>query len=921
MKYETSRRDQLLGRWGEWAARRWRAVLLIALGITVVMGIGISLVNAEFTFYSIMPNSSEKVRDLKTIVETFPAASAIVVVVQADLDRPPSTAAEFRSARNTVTHAIDEIVTTLASSDYGEYVSNVYGRTDLDFIRTHGLMLTNADTIARLERSTAELGLVPFFKALNDDLEQEYSGNEEGLANDEQIVIAEFEALGDMLAMLDQASAGNPPDNESIAAVVDRYLVGDGYLLNRDGTIGLLFVEPTFTMNDLGPLLDGVLSIDRAVKDRASDLGVTAGLTGLTVVAKDEGVTAEQGLAISTLIAIVLILGLMIVSFRMLSSPILVGVPLVIGIVWTIGAAGYVLNRLNIVTAMYLVALLGIGVDYAIHLLTTFVQERDDGADFVHAVGLAFEKSGSGILLGALTTAVAFFALLVGQSELVRELGSVAGIGVLAELLAMFLIIPGLLGLRNHRNEKRGRGERRILARLPKKLVLLPRLGASIERAPAAFAIVVLLVGAALATQAFRVKIEGNIMNMEAKGLESVELQDLMVREFSMAPDYLSVTTSNLDELRVLADEIDKLSTVKMVDSIEPYLPSEQESAARAIEIERLDQSIRSAPVSSDVDVDQLAAEVDRLWFNIAELSDLAYFGEMDRLFQTLNTVVGLNADGDQVETTAIDRLPDELATADETSLREFQTAFAATYRSAILRMADPEPVTVGMLPGEIRDTYISADDNRYLLNAIPQQNPWDETFRRAYAGQLETVTDRATGMLLASDQMYQIARVDGVRAAVAALIVIFVLLMIDFRNLALSILTLLPLLLSFASLFGLMALVGIKFDFINIISVPLLIGIGVDDAVHINHRYLRERRISTVVERTGMALMLTSLTTIIGFASFIPSPMRAMRSTGIVLSVAMAFAFFYSVLFHPAVLRLMHERLGMRITPWGKKE
>jgi len=150
---------------------------------------------------------------------------------------------------------------------------------------------------------------------------------------------------------------------------------------------------------------------------------------------------------------------------------------------------------------------------------------------------------------------------------------------------------------------------------------------------------------------------------------------------------------------------------------------------------------------------------------------------------------------------------------------------------------------------------------------------------------------------------------------------VIFLLLLFDFRNLKLSFVTLFPLVLSFASLFGIMAIAGIKFDFVNIIAVPLLIGIGIDDAVHINHRYLLEGygKIDRVVEKTGKAVFLTSLTTVIGFASFIASIMRAMRSTGIVLSNAMALAFFFSILFHPSMLFFMRERLNLNIMPWGK--
>ena len=85
------------------------------------------------------------------------------------------------------------------------------------------------------------------------------------------------------------------------------------------------------------------------------------------------------------------------------------------------------------------------------------------------------------------------------------------------------------------------------------------------------------------------------------------------------------------------------------------------------------------------------------------------------------------------------------------------------------------------------------------------------------------------------------------------------------------------------------MALAGIKFDFVNIIAIPLLVGIGIDNSVHINHRYLAEGR-------GGMT--------------------RAMSSTGIVLTLAMALAFTYSVLLHPAVLMIVMEKFGWNLRP-----
>ncbi len=915
---EESLRMKFLGKWGRWACVHWAKALLIALGITLIMGIGASRLKMEMTFYSMMPKGSPQVRDMKKIIENFPAASSIVVVLEAK-DKSDRALAEI-----TVKKAVDILSMELLKAEFSEHIIRVQGKLDLNFFKDHGLMLSKAEDIERIRRIYSDINLVPLFSHLNDDFEREYSGDEEKLSEDEEIAIAQFEGLEKILKVMERSASGEEISAEEASAAIDRFLFGSAYFLNRDSTMALIFIQPTFTMNDMDVYVSTVPLIEKVIKERAETLGVSAGLTGILVVGKDEMVTSEQGLALSMLIAASLILLLLIFSFRMYSVPLISGIPLFVGILWTIGLAGFVIRRLNIMTAMYMVVLLGLGIDYAIHLLTCFVQERDEGNDFVSAVRNSLRKSGTAVLTGALTTAVAFFVLVIARSEVVRELGFVAGFGILSEFLAMIILVPALLGFRNYRLSKKGKAESKLLKKLTPGFRIIPSIGVKIKNYPAFCALMMLAVGMLLASQAGKVEIEGNMMNMEAKGLESIELQDRMVEEFGMAPDVMSITMMDLDEMRSLGKRIKKLASVKAVESLTPYYPSVEEQSERAGLAEKFEAQVASQKPKGSVDRESLIEEIYRLEDNLLEMSDLAFMAGMDRMFRKLNILTGRNEEGEKVAETVIDRLIASIKENPETAagLINFQKAFVPLLKEKLINMANTEEISLDMIPPFIRDSYRSKDGKDFLMNVIPTQNPWDEEYRKVFTGQLETITDKATGMVLAANQMIEIASQDGIKAAIAALISIFILLIIDFRNIKLSIVTLFPLLLSFASLFGIMALAHIKFDFINIIAVPLLIGIGIDDVVHFNHRYLLEGKgnMDRVVAKIGRAVLLTTITTIIGFGSFIPSIMRAMRSTGIVLSIAMALAFLYSILFHPAVLIILTEKLGLNIKPWNFK-
>ncbi|KKK70301.1 hypothetical protein LCGC14_2925370, partial [marine sediment metagenome] len=380
----------------------------------LIMGIGASRLKLEMSFYSMLPEGSQQVRDLKKIIENFPAASSIVVVLEAK-EKDDRAQAEI-----TVKRAVDILSRELLKSEFSEHIIRVQGKLDIDFFKDHGLMLSKAEDIERMRRIYSNINLVPLFSHLNDDFEREYSGDEEKLSENEELAIAQFEGLEQILKVMESSAAGERISTEAASASIDRFLFGSPYFLNRDSTMALLFIQPTFTMNDMEMYVTIIPLIEKMINERAETLGVTAGLTGLLVVGKDEMVTSEQGLVLSMLIAVLLIFLLMIISFRMYSAPFISGIPLFIGILWTMGLAGFTIKRLNLMTAMYMVVLLGLGIDYAIHLLTSFMQERDDGNDFTTSVGNSLKKSGAGIFTGALTTAVAFFMLVIARSDVVR---------------------------------------------------------------------------------------------------------------------------------------------------------------------------------------------------------------------------------------------------------------------------------------------------------------------------------------------------------------------------------------------------------------------------------------------------------------------------------------------------------------------
>ena len=109
----------------------------------------------------------------------------------------------------------------------------------------------------------------------------------------------------------------------------------------------------------------------------------------------------------------------------------------------------------------------------------------------------------------------------------------------------------------------------------------------------------------------------------------------------------------------------------------------------------------------------------------------------------------------------------------------------------------------------------------------------------------------------------------------------------------------------------GIMKSFGMLLDFVNLMGIPMIVGIGIDDGVHILHRYKYEGFDKTplVLRSTGKAIMLTSITTMAGFSALTLGGYPGYQSLGILLAVGVASCFITTVLFIPAIISLTRKQ------------
>jgi len=517
------------------------------------------------------------------------------------------------------------------------------------------------------------------------------------------------------------------------------------------------------------------------------------------------------------------------------------------------------------------------------------------------AMRKAMVVTGLGIVTGCLTTAGAFLAMAATNFRGIQEMGVICGGGMLICLVPMMTLLPVLL-LRGAKDPA-----------TPENVSSLDR-RAKIERfwldRPVwVVALTLTICGLAL-TQYFKVGFDYNLLHMQSKGLPAVECEMKLIHSASKSVLFGAIIASNIQDAVALETELRKLPAVSTVESLGTILSEDQTRKLALIgDIKREVAPLEfGKPDLAPVAVPHLSQT---LWFlqgylgnavERAQKEGRAVANELRALRDAISAFRKQMLARGQAD------VPSQLAAFQQALFNDIGDAFRG-----LQTQNNRAPLRVGDLPLPLRNRFIGVT-GKVLLQAYPKEDVWQREHQAEFVRQLRSVAPNVTGTPVQLLEYTTLLKESYEQAACYSLIVVAILVFFHFRRLGYVVLALLPVGVGFLWMVGLMGLAGISFNPANIMTLPLVIGIGVTNGIHILNRFAEEKHPGILAKSTGKAVLVSGLTTIVGFGSLILADHQGIKSLGYVMATGTATCLIAGLTFLPAVLTLlMRSGLSMK--------
>jgi hypothetical protein len=421
-----------------------------------------------------------------------------------------------------------------------------------------------------------------------------------------------------------------------------------------------------------------------------------------------------------------------------------------------------------------------------------------------------------------------------------------------------------------------------------------------------------------------------NLLDMQSRGLPAVVYEKKLLYSGKQSVLFAAVVATNLQEARDIEIRVKKLSSVASVDgddrgeSIYDILTQDQSGKLKLVRDikEKLSALKFSQPDGEPVQTHELSRT---LWSTMGYLALAASATAQDEpelskqlraLRESIATLRVRMGEGDPATAQRLleyqEALFNDIADtfqalkSQETERSAAPSGDLAPGLSAALPAFRLEPQD---LPPAIRNQFVGRT-GKFMVQVFPKKDVWQHENQGEFITQLreamEPHPERVTGTPVQLFEYTTLLKDSYQQAALYALGAIALMVFLHFRSFVAVVLALLPVAIGTTWTVGIMGATHIPFNPANIMTLPLVIGIGVTNGIHILNRFAEELHAGILSKSTGKAVLVSGLTAVTGFGSLILAKHQGIQSLGLVMSIGIATCMVAGLTFLPAVLNML---------------
>jgi hopanoid biosynthesis associated RND transporter like protein HpnN len=725
--------------------------------------------------------------------------------------------------------------------------------------------------------------------------------------------LTEDRSLRGLFTMLSDAAQakidGNTIDLSSLVTRLDRafnaLLKGEYYRLswqallentdeNRDVYRQFIVLQPVLDFDELLPAQKPIARVRAIARDLqlTPENHIRIRLTGTTALAHEELTSVFKGMEYSTIISFLLVAMLLVACLRSMWLVAAALVTLVTGLIYTACFAAFAVGNLNLISIAFAVLYIGLGIDYAIHFCLHYRDLLEQGQSNRDAIRHTAITIGKSLLLCTATTSIGFYAFIPTSYSGVAELGLISGTGMFISYVVTMTFLPALLGRFPGRITPGA--TRPTLDRVVMAASKFPVQHArKIEGAAIILTLVALIAVAGL-------KFDHNTLNLQSPKNESVKTYLDLLADKDTSPWTITALVDSPDEARRLINRLDKLPLVNKVVWLEDFIPADQETKLGLVEeMDLLLGPLSTQGVTPRPDDQAMLTAMETFHHKLGELVKTGTVGtDYENLYRSMDRfLVKLKAD----------------AGSQHHLLDELQASLLANFSGRIeslLQSMNAVEINRKTLPQELTARWVS--DGHYRLEVYPKEDLMDNGAMQRFVDQVRTVSTDIIGAPVVSIEAGNTVVTAFKQAFIVALVVItlFLLMLVD-RKIDM-VYILIPLLLAALYSGALLDFLDIPLNFANIIALPLLLGVGVDNGIHILHRARSRQHLDHTLlsSSAARAVIYSALTTMASFGNLAFSSHLGTASMGLLLTIGIAMTLICTLVILPGIL-VNHMKAG----------